>query len=63
MNVDVISQFIGSYGFPIVAFFAMLYLYNKENIRHKEEVDNLSKTIENNTSVIKDLLSYLQRSE
>ena len=63
MDVNLISQFIGSYGFPIVAFFAMLYMYNKEEIRHKEEVDNLSETIKNNTEVIKDLLAYLRGKE
>lgn len=62
MDVNVIGQLIASLGFPIVACCAMFWMVNKNEDRHKEEMNGLRKTIEDNTNVLvslKELISLL----
>lgn len=62
MDVNVIGQLIASLGFPIVAAAAMFWMVNKNEDRHKEEMNGLRKTIEDNTNVLvslKELISLL----
>ena len=51
MDVQVIGQLIASLGFPIV---------NKNEERHKDEIGDLRKTIEDNTSVLASLKELIQ---
>ena len=52
MDIQVIGQLIASLGFPIVACGALFWLVNKQDERHKEEMNGLRKTIEDNTNVL-----------
>lgn len=66
MDVQVIGQLIASLGFPIVAAAAMFWMVNKNEERHKDELDSMRKTIDENTSVlasIKDLIQILINKE
>ena len=60
MDVQVIGQLIASLGFPIVACCAMFWMVNKNEERHKAEISDLRKTIEDNTSVLASLKDLIQ---
>lgn len=60
MDVQVIGQLIASLGFPIVACGAMFWMVNKNEERHKDEIGDLRKTIEDNTSVLSSLKELIQ---
>lgn len=60
MDVQVIGQLIASLGFPIVACGAMFWMVNKNEERHKDEIGDLRKTIEDNTSVLVSLKELIQ---
>lgn len=60
MDVQVIGQLIASLGFPIVACGAMFWMVNKQEERHKEEMDGMRKTIEDNTNVLTSLKDLIQ---
>lgn len=60
MDVQVIGQLIATLGFPIVACCAMFWMVNKNEERHKEEIGDLRKTIEENTSVLASLKELIQ---
>ena len=66
MDAQVIGQLIASLGFPIVAAAAMFWMVNKNEERHKDELDSMRKTIDENTSVlasIKELIQILVNNE
>ena len=60
MDVQVIGQLIATLGFPIVACCAMFWMVNENEERHREEIGNLRKTIEDNTSVLASLKELIQ---
>ena len=60
MDVQVIGQLIASLGFPIVACCAMFGMVNKNEERHRDEIGDLRKTIEDNTSVLASLKELIQ---
>lgn len=60
MDVQVIGQLIASLGFPIVAAGAMFWMVNKQEERHKAEMDGMRKTIEDNTNVLVSLKELIQ---
>lgn len=60
MDAQVIGQLIASLGFPIVAAAAMFWMVNKNEERHKEEIGDLRKTIEDNTSVLVSLKELIK---
>lgn len=65
MDAQVIGQLIASLGFPIVAAAAMFWMVNKNEDRHKEEMNGLRKTIEDNTNVLislKELISLIVKN-
>lgn len=57
--ISVITQLIGSLGFPIACCIYLIYSNNKANEAHKEEVDKLRVTVENNTKVMIKLCTKL----
>lgn len=66
MDIQVIGQLVASLGFPIVACGAMFWMVNKQEERHKEEMDGMRKTIEDNTNVLislKDLIQIMINKE
>lgn len=60
MDIQVIGQLVASLGFPIVACGAMFWMVNKQEERHKEEIDGMRKTIEDNTNVLTSLKDLIQ---
>ena len=60
MDVQVIGQMIASLGFPIVACGAMFWMVNKQEERHRDDIASLSKTIEENTTVLSSLKDLIQ---
>lgn len=60
MDVQVIGQLVASLGFPIVACGALFWMINKNEERHKDEIGDLRKTIEDNTSVLSSLKELIQ---
>lgn len=60
MDAQVIGQLVASLGFPIVAAAAMFWMVNKNEERHKDELDSMRKTIEDNTNVLSSLKDLIQ---
>lgn len=60
MDVQIIGQLIASLGFPIVACCAMFWMVNKNEERHKDELDGMRKTIEDNTTVLSSIKELIQ---
>ena len=60
MDIQVIGQLIASLGFPIVASAALFWFINKQEERHKEEMDGVRKTLEENTTVLQSLKELIQ---
>lgn len=59
MDVNSISQLVGSLGFPIACCIYLIYSNNKANEAHKQEIDKLRETVENNTIAMIKLCSKL----
>ena len=71
MDINVVSQLIGSLGFPIVACCGLFWfgykMVNKlstqlesERLTHKDEVDKLTECINNNTQVLTKLVTLME---
>ena len=58
-KVDVIN-IITSVGFPIACCIGMGWYILKRDDKHAKEVENLRKSIDNNTKVMTELLFYLK---
>lgn len=55
---DVVTA-VSTVGFPIVMSILLLYMNQKEGEAHKIEIDELRKTVENNTLALVRLLEKL----
>lgn len=55
MDMNAVTQLIGSVGFPIAACLICFWYINKQEERHKEEMNKLSEAINNNTKVMQEL--------
>lgn len=51
-TVTSLSSLIGTLGFPIVMCGVLFWYMMKQEERHKEEVDSLRKSLDNNTKVL-----------
>lgn len=60
MDAQVIGQLIASLGFPIVACGALFWMVNKNEERHKDELNSMRKTLEDNTGVLSSLRDLIQ---
>ena len=59
MDVNMVTQIIGTLGFPIVCCGALFWYLVKEKDAHKEEMEELRKSIEANTNAINALCQHL----
>lgn len=59
MDVSSIMAIIGNVGFPIACCLCMFYYTNKQEERHKQEVDKLTQAVDNNTLALTKLLERL----
>lgn len=63
MDLNVVTQLIGSLGFPIVACIALFYQNSKQEDRHREEMEKLSDAVNNNTLAITQLTEKINGKE
>lgn len=62
MDYEMLSNFITTLGFPIVVCCALFWYVNKQSEAHKEEIDSLRTTIQDNTTLlheVKELIAAL----
>lgn len=59
MDVTMVTQLVGSLGFPIVCSGALFWYLVKEKDAHQEEIDALRKSVEANTAAINSLCQHL----
>lgn len=63
MDINTITGLIGSLGFPIVCCIYLAYNQQKTAEAHKEEIDKLRETVENNTKVMVKICAKLGLDE
>lgn len=59
MDVSAVVQSISTVGFPIVMCLLFMYYIKYINDQHKDEIDKLSQSVNNNTLVMQKLLDKL----
>lgn len=59
MDISAVIQAISTVGFPIVMCLLFMYYIKYINDQHKDEIDKLSQSINNNTLVMQKLLDKL----
>ena len=59
MDFSSIGSLIGTVGFPIACCIYLIYVNNKNEEKHAEEVEKLRITVENNTKVMLKLCNKL----
>lgn len=59
MDVTMVTQLIGSLGFPIVCCGALFWYLVKEKDAHTAEMEELRKSVEANTAAINSLCQHL----
>lgn len=57
---NAIIQSISVVGFPIVVSLIMMYVVYTQNKNHKEEMNEIRKSIENNTIAVNHLIDIIQ---
>lgn len=62
MDMSTVTAAIGTLGFPIVGCIGMFVLIIKIIKTHKEESAKMTEAINNNTAVLKELVSKLDRT-
>ena len=66
MDIEVITQIVTSVGFPIVACGGLFWYINKVTDSHKEEVNAMMNSLNQNTLVLtelKELISAMSRGK
>lgn len=59
MDINSVTQIISNVGFPIACCLYLIYSQNRTEQAHKEEIDKLRETVENNTKVMLKLCAKL----
>ena len=59
MDAGVLTQMIGSLGFPIAMCVALLWIIVKLNEQHKTEMDTMTEALNNNTVALTKLAAKL----
>ena len=60
MDITTIMQAISTVGFPIVACAACFWMINKQDERHREEINKMTDSLNANTLAITKLTAILQ---
>lgn len=60
MDINAIVSIISTVGFPIACCIYLVYNQNKAEERHKEEVDKLRESLDNNTKVMNKICMILK---
>ena len=61
MDINTITQFIGTLGFPIAACCVLFWYLQRESDNHKKEMDGMKEAINANTSIITELKLLIQQ--
>lgn len=61
--MSAVSQLISSVGFPIAACVALFWQMNRESTQHKQEMDALKESLNQNTLAITKLVLFMQEKE
>ena len=61
MNMSEIRSLISTLGFPIVASIALFWLNLKTSEMYSKSIEEMRKTIEENSKIISELLSNLKK--
>ena len=59
MDAAEITTLISNIGFPIACVVVMFAMWNKEREDHKEEVTKMTEAVNNNTTVLKQILTKM----
>lgn len=59
--MEEIINFIGNYAFPIAMCAYMVYINEKQDLRHQDEVKELTKVISNNTTVLESIREHMRK--
>jgi preprotein translocase subunit YajC len=60
MEVNEVLNIISNVGFPIAVCVVLFYYMNKQNEKHKQEIDKLSETLQGNTKVLTELCTLIK---
>lgn len=60
MDVNTLMQIVSTVGFPIACCIYLVYNQNKAEERHREEVDKLRSSLDNNTKVMNRICAILK---
>lgn len=60
MDVNTLVQVISTVGFPIACCIYLVYNQNKAEERHRDEVDKLRSSLDNNTKVMNRICTILK---
>ncbi len=60
MELSDITNIIANLGFPIAVCCVLFYYMNKQNEKHKQEIDKLSETLQGNTKVLTELCTLIK---
>lgn len=63
MDIGVITQLIGSLGFPIACVVAMFFFWNKEREDHKTEMQKMTEALNNNTLALIKIESIIEHGK
>ena len=61
MNMQEISRLISTLGFPIVASGALFWLNIKTSETYSKSIEEMRKTIEENSKIVSELLSNIKK--
>lgn len=61
MDITVVTNLIGSVGFPIVMCFMLYNRMDKQDQQHKEEMAKITESLNNNTVALTQLTSKLEQ--
>ena len=60
MDVNTIVSIVSTVGFPIACCIYLVYNQNKAEERHRDEVDKLRQSLDNNTKVMTKICAILK---
>ena len=58
--METVYNFINNEAFPIACCVALAWYIIKRDEKHTKEIEEIKKSLDNNTNVIKELLFYLK---
>lgn len=63
MDAAMLQQLIGTLGFPIACTIGMFWMWNKERDDHKQEIQNVTTALNNNTQALIRIEEYLKNGK